>query len=539
VKFGPVAVGDAEGAILAHSVRHAGGVFKKGTRLDAAALVALRAGGVASVVVADLEPGDVHEDAAALRLARAAAGGDVRVEAPFTGRSNLYAATGGVLVVDRERIDRLNRIDPAITVATLPAFAVVEPGRMIGTVKMIPFAVSGARLAEAEAAAAGAVRVAPFRPLRVGLVATSLPSLKPSVMDKTRHLLAERLAPAGASLIDELRVAHEAGPVGAALAELRDQGADLLVAFGASATVDAGDVVPAGIVAAGGRLVHFGMPVDPGNLLVLGDLGGIPVVGAPGCARSPRENGFDWVLQRLLAGITVTPADLTGLGVGGLLMEIVSRPQPREGGGAVVAEDRAPRVAAIVLAAGQGRRMGGANKLAATIAGRPLARIAAEAAVASKADPVVVVTGHEPERVGASLAGLDVAVVHNPDFADGLSTSLRRGIAALPEDVDGAVVLLADMPAVDAATVDRLVEAFDPAAGTLIVLPTFGGKRGNPVLWSRRLFAEVAAVTGDTGGRHLIGQHADAVVEVEVGPGVAIDVDTPEALAAAGGSMAG
>jgi molybdenum cofactor cytidylyltransferase len=531
-----VGIGDAEGGILAHSVRHSGGVFKKGTRLDGETLAALKSAGIESVVAAELEPSDVHEDEAAGRLATAAAGAGVRVEPPFTGRSNLYAEIAGVLVVDRDRIDRLNRIDPAITVATLPAFAVVEPGRMIATVKMIPFAVPGAALAEAEAAAADAVRVAPFRALKVGLVATTLPSLKPSVMDKTRRLLEERLAPAGATVIGEIRVAHDAEPVAAALGALKAEGADLLIAFGASATVDAGDVVPAGIVGAGGRLIHFGMPVDPGNLLVLGELDGRPVLGAPGCARSPKENGFDWVLHRLLAGIPVKPEDVTALGVGGLLMEIVSRPQPREGGEAAVAPPT-PRVAAIVLAAGQGRRMGGPNKLAATIGGKPLVRIAAEAAVASRADPVIVVTGHQPEAVRASLAGLDAAFVHNPDFAEGLSTSLRRGIAALPEDVDGVVVLLADMPGVDAGVIDRLVAAFDPAAGSLIVVPTSEGKRGNPVLWSRRLFPELLAVAGDTGGRHLIGQNPDAVAEVEIGPAVALDVDTPEALAAAGGEI--
>ncbi len=263
------------------------------------------------------------------------------------------------------------------------------------------------------------------------------------------------------------------------------------------------------------------------------------MIGAPGCARSPKENGFDWVLYRLLAGLDVTTEDLTALGVGGLLMEIVSRPQPREGGDPVADENGAPRVAAIVLAAGQGRRMGGPNKLAATIRGRPLVRIAAEAAVASRATPVVVVTGHEPEKVRAALDGLDVSFVHNPDHADGLSTSLRRGIAALPDDVDGAVVLLADMPGVDATVVDRLIAAFDPASGTLIVLPTSDGKRGNPVLWSRLLFPDLAAVAGDTGGRHLIGENADAVAEVEIGPAVALDVDTPEALAAIGGTTAG
>ena len=247
--------------------------------------------------------------------------------------------------------------------------------------------------------------------------------------------------------------------------------------------------MPGAIVAAGGRVVHFGMPVDPGNLLVLGELGGTPVIGAPGCARSPKENGFDWVLYRLLAGLDVTPDDLTALGVGGLLMEIVSRPQPREGGEPLAEENGAPRVAAIVLAAGQGRRMGGPNKLAATIDGRPLVRIAAEAAVASRAH-----AGRRRHRARARDGARGARrhstcdFVHNPDYADGLSTSLRRGIEALPDDVDGAVVLLADMPAVDAAVVDRLIAAFDPAGGTLIVVPTFEGKRGNPVLWSRRLF---------------------------------------------------
>ncbi len=369
-------------------------------------------------------------------------------------------------------------------------------------------------------------------------MATSLPSLKPAVMDKTRQLLADRLAPAGAGLIGESRVAHDSGSVAEALGALAGDGADLLVVFGASATVDEMDVVPAGIVAAGGRVLHFGMPVDPGNLLVLGEIGNVPVIGAPGCARSPRENGFDWILNRLLAGLSVTPEDVTGLGVGGLLMEIVSRPQPREGGDALPEPDRAPKVAAIVLAAGRSRRMGGPNKLVATVDGLPMVRIAVAAARASKADPVIVVTGHQPADIEAALDGLDVRFVHNPDYAEGLSTSLKRGIAALSPEIDGAVILLADMPGVDAQTIDRLVESFDPDAGALIVLPTFEGKRGNPVLWSKRLFAELLTVEGDTGGRHLIGAHRDAVVEVETGRAVAVDVDTPEALAAIGGKPA-
>lgn len=540
MKFGSVAVSEAEGAILAHSIRHPGGTIKKGVVLSREQVDALDSAGIGEVLVARLEPDDVHEDEAAERLAQAIAGTAVRVEKPFTGRSNLYAEVAGIFTVDKDLVDRLNRIDPALTVATLPEFCVVEAGRMVATVKVIPFAAPRAALEEAVATAGAdrAIAVAAFRPLKVGLVATKLPALKTSVMDKTRRLLEERLAPAGASLSDEKRAVHDAAAVGQALSELKQAGNDLLVVFGASAMVDEHDVVPAGIEAAGGRIDHLGMPVDPGNLLILGEIGGTPVLGAPGCARSPKENGFDWVLNRLLAGLDVTPNDITGLGVGGLLMEIVSRPQPREGGAAEpVVTDAPPRVAALLLAAGQGRRMGGPNKLLATVGGTPLVRIAAAAALKSKAASLTVVTGHRADDVRAALDGLDVKLVHNPDHMQGLSTSLRAGIESLPPDVDGVIVLLADMPGVGTATIDRLIEAFRPDEGVLVVVPTFKGKRGNPVVWSSRFFQALAAVQGDTGGRHLIGEHPDAVAEVEIGESVAVDVDTPDALAAVGGSL--
>jgi molybdenum cofactor cytidylyltransferase len=166
-----------------------------------------------------------------------------------------------------------------------------------------------------------------------------------------------------------------------------------------------------------------------------------------------------------------------------------------------------------------------------------LVRIAAEAALGSKAGSVTIVTGHRAEEVRAALQGLKANFAHNPDHMQGLSTSLRAGIESLPADVDGAIVLLADMPGIDAATIDRLIAAFEPDEGVLVVVPTFKGKRGNPVVWSSRFFPALAAVHGDTGGRHLIGENPDAVAEVEIGESVAIDVDTPEALAAVGGSL--
>jgi molybdenum cofactor cytidylyltransferase len=528
MKFGPVSPREAQGATAVHSIRQGSLVLKKGTVIGPAEVAALEAAGIKEIVVSRLEPGDVSEDKAAADIARAVAGEGVRVDRAFTGRCNLFAAGPGVLVVDKDAIDALNRVDEAITFATLAAYKPVVAGEMIATVKIIPFAVDEAALKLALAAATRPfVRVAPYKIKKVGVVSTLLPGLAPKVVEKTLRITESRLAPAGAKIIAERRVPHEQGPLARALDEVLKEGAELAVVFGASAIADRRDVIPSAIEAVGGRVEHFGMPVDPGNLMLIGQARGQPVLGAPGCARSPKENGFDWVLMRLLAGLPVSRADITGMGVGGLLMEIVTRPQPRE----EPEPEKGRRVAAVILAAGRSTRMGGPNKLLADIGGRPLVRIAAEEALASRARPVIVVTGHQRDAVEAALAGLKVERVHNPDFADGLSTSLKAGLAALPGEVDGAVILLGDMPQVRASLIDRLVGAFDPERGALVVVPTIDGKRGNPVVWARRFFPELMTLEGDIGARHVIGRYAEAVTEVPLtDQAVLIDVDTPEAL---------
>jgi molybdenum cofactor cytidylyltransferase len=530
MKFGAVPVAQAEGGVAVHSIRQSGLVLKKGTLIGKPEIAALQAAGIAEIVVARIEPGDVSEDAAAAEIAAAVAGTGVRVDRAFTGRANLFAENAGVLVVDKDAIDRLNQVDESITFATLAAYKPVVAGEMIATVKIIPFAVAEAARDAALAAAAAArplVRVAPYRLRNIGVVSTVLPGLATKVIEKTLKVTAERLMPAGASIVAERRVAHDQGALAKAIEEVLGEGAELVLVFGASAIADRRDVIPAAVTTIGGRIEHFGMPVDPGNLLLIADVRGRPLLGAPGCARSPKENGFDWVLMRLLAGLKVPREAITGMGVGGLLMEIVTRPQPRAEPPALAPR----RVAAVVLAAGRSTRMGGPNKLLADIARRPLVRIAAEEALASRAKLVIVVTGHQREQVETALAGLPVQFVHNPDFADGLGTSVRAGIAAVPADADGAIVCLGDMPQVDAGLIDRLIAAFDPDQGALVVMPTFEGRRGNPVLWSRRFFPDLTAIEGDVGARHLIGRYSEAVVEVPLaGKAALVDVDTPEAL---------
>jgi molybdenum cofactor cytidylyltransferase len=539
MKFGVVPLAQAAGGVAVHSIRQGGLVLKKGTTIGSAELAALAEAGIAEIAIARIEPGDVSEDAAAAAIAAGVHGEGVRADRAFTGRANLFAQTAGVLVVDKAGIDCLNEVDESITLATLPAYKPVVAGEMVATVKIIPFAVAAVHRDAVLAVArdrAPLIRVAPYRLRRIGIVSTLLPGLASKVIDKTLKVTQQRLAPAEAHIIGELRVPHEQGALAAAIEEHLGAGAELVIVFGASAIADRRDVIPAALEKVGGRIDHFGMPVDPGNLLMIGSARGQPVLGAPGCARTPKENGFDWVLMRLLARLPVAREDITGMGVGGLLMEIVTRPQPRS-------ESAAPhdkRVAAVVLAAGRSTRMGGPNKLLAEIARRPLVRIAAEAAVASRADPVIVVAGHQRDEIAKAVGDLPVRVVDNPDFAQGLGTSLKAGIAAVPEQSDAAIVCLGDMPRVDAALMNRLIEAFDPERGALIAVPTFEGKRGNPVLWSRRFFPDLMAIEGDVGARHIIGRYGEGVVEVPVeGEAAFADVDTPEALSGIKAQMEG
>ncbi len=530
MKFGSLPLEEARDGVAVHSIRQDKLVLKKGTRIGDAEIAALRAAGITEIVVAKLESGDIGEDMAAKALAEAAKGALVRTDEAFTGRANLFADKPGVLVVDKEAIDRLNAIDEAITFATLPAFSAVVEGQMIATAKIIPFAVNGAAhdaALRAAKAAGGLVRVMPYSIGKVAIISTRLPGLAEKVIEKTLKVTRERLAPAGAEIISERRIDHDTPKLAQAIAQARAEGAELVLIFGASAIADRRDAIPAAIEASGGEVTHFGMPVDPGNLMLIGKVGGTPVLGAPGCARSPKENGFDWVLTRLLAGLAVGREEIAGMGVGGLLMEIVTRPQPRQ----EMAAEKKKKIAAVVLAAGRSSRMRGPNKLVAEFGGVPLVRRITQAALASKAGPVVVVTGHDNLAVRDALADLNVSFVHNENYAEGLSTSLRAGIGALGEDVAGAVICLGDMPGVSSGLIDKLIDAFEPARGALIVVPARGGHRGNPVLWARRFFPDIMKLEGDIGARKLVAGYAEGVAEIEVDDdGAFFDIDTPETL---------
>lgn len=529
--FGPIPVSGALGTILGHTLRLGPArILKKGTILSAADLEALVEAGVTSVIAARLRDDDLHEDAAATLVASAVVGPGARLAEASTGRCNIHADAAGILRIDRAAVDRLNLIDEAVTLATIAPMTPVRAGDLVATIKIIPFAVPRAvALACAAVGEGRAITVSPFQPWSAGLVLTRLPGVRESVLDRAagaQRVRAERL---GGRIAAEIRCDHEVPAVAEAIGALIAQGLSPVLLLGASAIVDRRDVLPEALERAGGAIVHLGMPVDPGNLLMLGRHGSTPVIGVPGCARSLDRSGFDMVLERLAAGLPVTRADLMTLGAGGLLIETAARPFPRAGETTAPPD---PALAAVILAAGRSSRMGDRNKLLVDLDGAPMIAHAVDAFVATNVRPIIVVTGHDADAVRAALVGRDVLFVHNAKWADGMATSLRAGISQIGEDIDGAFIALGDMPRVRAAHIEALAGAFEPSGGRAICVPTWERRRGNPVLFARRFFPEMCVLEGDTGARSLLEKHATVVCHVPMPDrAVTLDVDTPEALA--------
>lgn len=479
MKFGEERVDDAVGLILAHSLRLPQAMLKKGRVLTADDVRLLKAAGVNFLTGARLEADDMGEDEAAGAIARALAGDGVTINAPFTGRCNLFAARRGLLVYDRERLDRLNLVDEAVTVATSPAFEMVGPRRMVATVKIIPFGVDR-RVLDACAAYASTggplISVRPFRPRRAVLISTTLPGLRDSVMAATAAVTRARVEALDGEVMAELRCPHEIGPIERTIGKALGLGADLVLVAGASATVDRRDVVPSAILRASGAIDHFGMPADPGNLLLLAHIGAVPVVNLPGCARSGKPNGLDWVLARIAADIPIKPADMMRMGAGGLLKQLGARPRDPAW---MEPPARDARIAALVRASGDAA---------------PTAEV--EAALAAGLDPVVVLA--TADTMAEALPPCEILRVEGDTLAAGLDL--------LPADV-AAVLVLPGGTDISPEAVADLLKAFDPDEGRAIVLPGGSDQWG---IVSRDLFPQLARTTLPD----LAARHSDTVFEV-------------------------
>ncbi|MFW2544062.1 molybdopterin-binding protein [Primorskyibacter sp. 2E107] len=329
MKFGDISLDAALGSVLAHSVALPKGRLKKGRVLSLDDIATLREAGLRSVTAATLEPGDVGEDAAAERLAAAlvpdAERAGLRLGRAATGRVNIHAQGSGIVEVISDRIHALNALHPMITVATVPQWQRIDAGGMVATVKIIAYAVPDAALEAACLAGQAALRLRPAVCQTVDLIQTALEPGESG--EKGQAVTGARLARLGVALAPKQVVPHECAPLAAAI---RASTADAILILTASATSDLHDTAPEALRQAGGTVTHFGMPVDPGNLLFFGELDARPVIGLPGCARSPALNGADWVMERLLCGVPLHPRDIAAMGVGGLLKEIPQRGRLRE-----------------------------------------------------------------------------------------------------------------------------------------------------------------------------------------------------------------
>ncbi|MBE7637422.1 NTP transferase domain-containing protein [Sneathiella sp. P13V-1] len=529
---------DAEGAFLAHAVE-AGecGILKKGTVLTKEHLEAIKAAGEQTVLAARLEDDDVDENDAAYKIAVISAGAEVDVRPPFTGRSNITSKSDGVVEINSKLLKKINKIDPSITIATVNNMDMVTSGQMLATIKIIPFSTKQKFLDKAEKKAkkkkTPLIQVHPFKKKKIGLISTLLPNTPDKLITKSTVVLENRLEACGNHLWRTATCSHHEDDLGTEINSLVRDGAEIILIFGASAITDERDVIPTAIKNSGGDVEHFGMPVDPGNLLLLGKIGDTTVVGMPGCTRSPKLNGFDWVLQRLLAEIPVKAKDIMRMGEGGLLKEIPGRPQPR-GKQLPETEKEKPKIAALILAAGQSRRMGPENKLLALIDDKPILRHVAENLANTGVEQISMVTGHEADQIKSLVWDMPIQMIENPDYAEGLSTSLKAGMKALQDKYEGIIVCLGDMPFVTPDQFQQMIDAFDPVEGRAIIVPTFKGKRGNPVLLSSQFADEVEKISGDMGAKAIISENDHLVHGVEFdSDAIFTDIDTPQMLKAA------
>jgi molybdenum cofactor cytidylyltransferase len=533
MRFGDVPSAEAEGLILAHSLNVGDGRIRKGTVLGQRDIERLEDAKIDTIAAVRLDDGDVGENEAAQSLSIALAGHNIKATPASTGRSNLISICRGLLTIDEDRVNAFNAVHESLTLSTIRPFSFLEEGELAATIKIIPFAVRRDILDRAaqHSGKSAPICLHPFRPATIGLIQTEIAKAKPKIANKTVQVTRARVEGLGSELRREIRCRHDSRTIAETLSFLIDDGCDPIIIIGASAVADRSDVVPMGIIHAGGNIVHFGMPVDPGNILLLGQIGKVHVIVAPGSARSPILHGFDWVLQRILAGIDVGPDEFSRMGVGGLLKEISTRPQLRISAGRTNNEGQR-KVCSIILAAGRSTRMGEINKMTLEIGGKAMVVRAVEAALGSRSDESLVVTGHDGEAISELISGYDLPAIVNPNFSNGLSTSVKVGVGQISDVCDGAIFLLGDMPGIESNHIDRLIDAFERSEHKAICVSTHDGKRGNPILWPRRYFAELLALKGDIGGRNLIGRYQDAVIEVEQGPVASLDIDTPEAFEA-------
>ena len=521
---------EAIGHLSVHAIRTPQLNIRKGAVIHPEDAARMIEAGISKIISAVADDGDVHEDEACDILADLLRGEHIAFSPASTGRVNFTSQCLGLLRYDTEKLKQINLIDEGITLALVQHNQLLAPGDMAATLKIIPLFISRASLQKVAALLSDSQLFAihPLASKKVQLIQTRFEHQSPAIFDATAAVTQERLVKLGSQLEGNTVIAHTQDALQEALDAACSGDAELILISGASAIAHRDDLIPRTLVESGGVVDHFGLAVDPGNLLMLGHIQDKLVIGMPGCARSPKLNGLDWVLHLYLAGLPLNESELASMSAGGLLMEIASRPLPRS---LSSRKPKKPHIEAVLLAAGTSSRMGEVNKLTIDIEGTPLIRRVADAIVSSDADGLTVILGHQAEHVSEALQGIDARFIFNPDYLSGQSTSVQCGVTHLPQAATDMMVFLADMPFITADVINRLIDAHIKLQDrwSRITLPSVGGNRANPVLWGEAFFDEIKTLSGDTGARALFNTYQSAMNMIEMDElHLSLDADTEE-----------
>ncbi len=519
------------GSVIAQTYNLPGKTISKGTFVTSEIVGYFKEGKVQNILCAVPDNGDIHEDEAANIISNAIDRSHIYIDNASTGRVNFKSRSLCLVRYKRDLIKKVNLVDESIAFSIVEHNQLLAKNDLIATLKIIPFFTQKKYVDQVMSILDKneLFKIHSLNKKEVGLIQTSFEWQKKSMFKATSNVTRNRLEALDCSLNEEKLIRHDYNELRTEIRSSIESGIDILLISGASAIIDRSDYIPKAILSEGGEIIQYGLAVDPGNLLLVGKIGETTIIGMPGCARSSKLNGFDWVLQLLMADIPVVKEELAEMGAGGLLMEIASRPLPRALAKSV--NKREKKIMGIILAAGNSRRMGKDNKLLKNIDGAPLIRNIALEITKSDLDSCSIVLGYQSDKVADVIKDLNINLILNPLWKEGQASSLKAALNSLTSSYSDLLVMLGDLPGIKSGHINRIIEGHLSSENrrSKITIPSFKGEKGNPVIWGESFFHDLSNLEGDVGGRVLFDQHPAAInLIVMDDPGVVTDTDTPE-----------
>ena len=531
MKIKNLAPQDSIGVVLAQTYNLPGKIISKGTFVTNEVVGYFKTGNVKTILCAVPEEGDIHEDEAAEAISSAIDKNHIYADKASTGRVNFKSQSLCLVRYDRDFIKEVNLVDESIAFSIVEHNQLLAEGDLIATLKIIPFFMQKKYVDRVIKMLTKdqLFKIHNLKKKEVTLIQTCFEWQKKSIFTATSNVTKARLEALGCSLKKEKLINHDYDTLRAIIRSSVKDEPEILLVSGASAITDRSDYIPKAILSEGGEIIQYGLAVDPGNLLLIGKVGNTTVIGMPGCARSPKLNGFDWVLQLLMADIPINREELADMGAGGLLMEIASRPLPRALAKSV--SKRETKVMGVILAAGNSTRMGKDNKFLRNIGDAPLIRNTAIEMLKRNLDTCSIVLGYQSDKVAAVIKDLNINLILNPLWKEGQASSLRAAINTLDSTYSDLLIMLGDLPGIKSSHINSIIEEhlLTDNRKSKITIPSFKGQKGNPVIWGRSFFNDLSNLEGDVGGRTLFSEHPAAINMLEMNdPWVVKDADTPE-----------